>query len=180
MPHVTHVRSMDSYAVREINNRHAGRTSRTPKRPVGKVEQDYLRRIVLKERDVAGGANIGLISLTTRYALDHGYDVVLQGIMHAQRYDTMLRDLERDHLGSTAFYYFDVSFAETLRRHDTRPQAAEFGVHEMRRWYHERNLLSFTTERLVTETHTLDHTVNRILDAVFDQHIITPDRETTT
>lgn len=32
------------------------------------VGQDNLRRIVLRERDRPGGANIGLIDLTTRYA----------------------------------------------------------------------------------------------------------------
>lgn len=40
-------------------------------RAVALVQQDVLRRIMLKERDVAGGANIGLISQTARYALGH-------------------------------------------------------------------------------------------------------------
>lgn len=34
------------------------------------VAQDNLRRIVLRERDRPGGANVGLIDLTARYALD--------------------------------------------------------------------------------------------------------------
>jgi predicted kinase len=42
------------------------------------VEQDYLRRILLREHDLPGGANIGLIDTNVRYALDHGYDVVLE------------------------------------------------------------------------------------------------------
>lgn len=42
-------------------------------RGVALVSQDTLRRDVLRERDVPGGANIGLIELTVRHALDHGF-----------------------------------------------------------------------------------------------------------
>src|SRR5262245_10391418 len=52
-------------------------------RSLAVAEQDYLRRRVLKERDVAGGANIELVSVVARFALDRGYDVVVEGIMHA-------------------------------------------------------------------------------------------------
>ncbi len=37
-------------------------------RSVALIEQDYLRRIVLKELDVPGGANIELISTAVRFA----------------------------------------------------------------------------------------------------------------
>lgn len=136
-------------------------------RSVALVEQDYLRRWVLKERDVPGGVNIGLIGQTARYALDHEYHVVVDGILHAERYATMLDALRRDHLGRSWFYYFDVSWEETLRRHQTRPQAEEFGVDHMRGWYRERDKLGFPGERTISEQSTLDDTVNRILSEVF-------------
>lgn len=143
------------------------------------VEQDYLRRIVLKEHDIADGANIGLISQTTRYALDHGYDVILEGILSAARYGDMLNTLRHDHIGESSFYYFEISFAETLRRHATRPQASQFGVEEMRGWYREHDLLDFTDERLVHETSSLDETVNRILTQVYGAHPIPATQPTT-
>jgi predicted kinase len=43
------------------------------------VEQDYLRRVVLKERDVEGGIAPDLIAHTVRFALDRGYHVLLEG-----------------------------------------------------------------------------------------------------
>lgn len=89
---------------------------------VALVEQDYLRRIVLKERDIPCGANIGLISNTTRYALEHGWNVILDGILSSKRYTGILDELHRDHLGTTYFYYFDVSWDETVLRHRTRPK----------------------------------------------------------
>ena len=36
------------------------------------VGQDNVRRTILRERDVPGGANIGLIDAVARYALDAG------------------------------------------------------------------------------------------------------------
>ncbi|MEV8210355.1 kinase, partial [Streptomyces sp. NPDC079189] len=61
------------------------------------VGQDNLRRIVLRERDRAGAADIGLI-----------------GILYAGPYGAMLAQLRADHLGPNRGYYLDVPFAETL------------------------------------------------------------------
>lgn len=136
-------------------------------RGVALVQQDVLRRVVLRERDMPGGVNIGLISQTARYALDHGYHVIVEGILHAERYADMLRALARDHRGATAFYYIDVSFAESLRRHATRPQAAEFGAADMCEWYRTRDLLGITSERVIPESASLEQAVDRILIEVF-------------
>jgi hypothetical protein len=50
------------------------------------AEQDYLRRIVLRERDGPGGIAPALIEQTVRFALDHGYHAVLEGILLRDRY----------------------------------------------------------------------------------------------
>jgi predicted kinase len=128
------------------------------------VSQDLIRRIILKERDVPGGVNIGLIDQVVRYCLDHGQHVVLDGILYADRYEQMLAGLNADHLGRSYFYYLDVSMDETLRRHTTRPQAAEFGPDDMRSWYRPRDLLSSIRERIVPETSTLQQTTTLILE----------------
>ena len=80
------------------------------------VSQDLIRRIILNENDRPGGVNIGLIDQIARHCLDQGYHVVLDGILHAARYEQMLAGLHRDHLGISCFYYLDVSIEETLRR----------------------------------------------------------------
>lgn len=133
------------------------------------VEQDYLRRRVLRERDVENGANIALLSQVARFSLDHGYDVVLEGILTAERYGAMLTQLHDDHRGTTAFYYFDVSLEESLRRHESRPQAADFGPEDIRGWYRELDLLSDVHERIVPESSPLDQTVDRVVDEMFPE-----------
>ena len=81
---------------------------------------------MLGERDRPGGAAPALIGQTVRFALDHGYHVVLEGILHTGRYRGMLTDLRDGHRGRSLFVYLDVSLPETLRRHLTRPQVGEF------------------------------------------------------
>ncbi|WP_039939346.1 kinase [Streptomyces himastatinicus] len=127
------------------------------------VGQDMVRRDVLRERDVPDGANIGLIDTVARYALDHGYHVVVEGILYAAHYGTMLDGLRDDHRGRTHAYYLDVPFAETVRRHATKPQAAEYGEAELRDWYRPLDLLPGGGETVVPATSGLDETVERVL-----------------
>jgi thymidylate kinase len=63
----------------------------------------------------------------------------------------MLDSLRCDHPGPAHFYYLDVPFEETIRRHATRPQASEFGRDEMHSWYRERDLLPGRIERLIPQ-----------------------------
>jgi GNAT superfamily N-acetyltransferase len=132
-------------------------------RGVAWVGQDLIRRTILRENDRPGGANIGLVDQVTRYALDHDYHVVLDGIFYADRYGPMLAGLSRDHPGRSYFYYLDVSLEETTRRHAMRPQAAEFGPAQLRDWYRPRDLLSSVSERVILETSTLQGTIGAIL-----------------
>lgn len=127
------------------------------------VEQDYLRRILLREHDLPGAPNIGLIDQTVRYALNHGFHVVLEGILYADHYSEMLRCLQRDHVGETYFYYFNLSFEETARRHTTRPQVHEFTVDNMRDWYRPYDVLNFSREHVFDESISLYDATHFIL-----------------
>lgn len=127
------------------------------------VGQDNLRRIVLRERDRPGGANIGLIDTVARYSLDAGYHVVLEGILYADHYGPMLRQLRADHRGPTHGYYLDIAFDETLRRHATKPQADELGETELRTWYRPRDLLPDGAESVIGADSSLAGTIDRIM-----------------
>jgi len=121
------------------------------------IEQDYLRRILLREHDDTGLAGLAprLIGTTARLALDSGYHVVLEGILHTSRYGPMLHDLIATHRGDSHVYYLDVAFAETIRRHATRPQAADFTPEQMRDWFAPGDVLGIAGEHVVPESSTL-------------------------
>ncbi|MEW1724729.1 AAA family ATPase [Streptomyces sp. NPDC093109] len=127
------------------------------------VGQDNLRRVVLRERDRPGAANIGLLDLTARYALDAGYHVVVEGILYADHYATMLTRLRADHRGPTHGYYLNVPFAETLARHATKPIADDVSEAQLRDWYRPFDLLPDGIETVIGADSTLETTVDRIM-----------------
>jgi len=132
-------------------------------RGVAVVSQDNIRRTILRDRDRPGTPNIGLIDHVARYALGHGFHVVVEGILDSGRYGPMLTRLRADHPGPSHFYYLDVSLPETIRRHATRPQAAEFTAADMRSWYRRLDLLPGACERVIGEASALTDTVAVIL-----------------
>jgi hypothetical protein len=103
-----------------------------------------------------------LIDQTVRTALDHGYHVVLDGILQAGRYAPMLTSLRRDHRGRTTVFYLDVSLTETLRRHQTRPKADQFSAADMHAWYLPRDLLDVNGEHVLRESTSLHEAVHLI------------------
>jgi predicted kinase len=135
-------------------------------RGIAIVGQDNLRRIVLKEPDRSDGVNIGLIDVTARYALDHGYHVIVEGILNRDHYGAMLLQLGNDHRGKTSYFYFDVSFEETLRRHQSKPQATEYGEAEMRSWYRPQDYLAGEVEHIIPEETSLEDAVALIMNEV--------------
>lgn len=131
------------------------------------LEQDYLRRTVLREHDSARIDPVApaFITATARTALDLGYHVILEGILHTERYATVLHQLIGNHSGPVAVFYLDVSFDETVRRHLHRDEPIPVTPDEMRTWYTHRDLLDTPGEAVIGETSTLEQTVATILHA---------------
>ncbi|WP_183068956.1 AAA family ATPase [Streptomyces sp. gCLA4] len=127
------------------------------------IGQDNVRRVILKEKDITGAANIGLIDTIARYSLDHGFHTVVEGILTASRYGDMITTLYQDHRERSHFFYLDVPFEETVVRHSTRPQAADFSPEEMAEWYRKEDLLTTVPEHVIGAESTLDDTVSQIL-----------------
>ncbi|MFF1605819.1 kinase [Streptomyces mirabilis] len=140
------------------------------------VGQDNLRRIVLRERDRPGAANIGLIGLTARYALDAGFHVVIEGILYADRYGDMLTELRADHRGPTHGYYLDVPFGETLARHATKPIADVVNETQLRDWYRAGDLMPGGIETVIGADSALHETVDRIMNDTGLAHLPAVDR----
>nr|WP_245674308.1 AAA family ATPase [Actinoplanes rectilineatus] len=101
------------------------------------IEQDHLRRTVLREHRGNGSAAVapGFIVGTARAALESGYHVVLEGILDSGAHGDLLRDLIARHEGPSAAFYFDIPFDETVRRHQTRAEPIPVTAETMRGWY---------------------------------------------
>jgi 8-oxo-dGTP pyrophosphatase MutT (NUDIX family) len=127
------------------------------------VGQDNLRRVVLREHDVPGGANIDLIDQTARFALARGYHTIVEGIFNAEHYGAMLTALISDHPGRAFAYFLDVPFPETLRRHATKAGTLKYGEAEMRQWYRGLDLLPGGIEQVIPAESSLEDTVSKVM-----------------
>lgn len=104
-------------------------------RGTANIGQDHFRRNVLREHDVAGATNIGFIDSSARYCLEAGWNVIVEGILIASLYQDMLSALLSSHRGPTHLYYLKVDLAETIRRHEARPLAAEVPSTKLHEWF---------------------------------------------
>jgi hypothetical protein len=130
------------------------------------IPQDVIRREVLHVKDRAGNPAIDLISRVVLYGKEIGYTVVLEGILSKKLYGEMLNNLVKE-FGDTAYvFYMDVSFEETLRRHDTKPNNHEYGSEKMKEWWIEKDYLSMPSEQIIPENYSVDESVAYILRAV--------------
>lgn len=131
-------------------------------RKIALVEQDNIRRGILKEKETDDGANIALISQIVEFALARDYDVILEGILKFRRYGDMIKDLVAQ-CPENYIYYFDIPFEETLKRHATKPIAQEVSEDLLKSWYMPQDFTAFESELIIPEDYSLDQTVSRIV-----------------
>lgn len=110
-------------------------------RGVAIVGHDVLRREILHVRDHPGALSVPYIDMSARFALDHGLDVIIEGILHAEIYGETLTRLCGDHLGITRAYYYELELGEMLRRHRTKTLAAEVTEEQVKSWYLSRDCI---------------------------------------
>jgi hypothetical protein len=130
------------------------------------VEQDYFRRVVLREHGGIGADAVapGFIDVCVRHLLSAGYHVIVEGILHTGSYGPTLRQLIADHPGPSHAFYLDVGFEETLRRHRNRAEPIPVTAEQMRGWYTEHDVLGVDREHVIPETATLEQAVATILE----------------
>lgn len=129
------------------------------------IEQDHLRRVILREHGGGAADRVapGFITAMTRAALDGGYHVILEGILHTGQYGDPLRTLLGEHSGPTACFYLDVTFDETVRRHLRRQEPIPVAAETMREWYTAQDLLGVADEVVIPENLGFDDVVTTIL-----------------
>ncbi len=95
--------------------------------------------------------------------MGNGYSVIVEGILASHRYGQMFTKLFTDHDGPSLAYYLDVSFDETVRRHQTRPQRSEFSDDDMRSWYLPGDTLGLPHEHTVAEGSSFNDTLQLMI-----------------
>ena len=126
------------------------------------IPQDVIRRDILKVKDGENSLSIPLMKELLIYGSRHNSIVILEGIMYYDWYNPLF-ELAVQLYGTGIYaYYFDISFEETLRRYQTKPNCHSFGEKEMRRWWREKDFSDVLDEVSVTDGEDMESIVTNI------------------
>lgn len=95
-------------------------------------------------------------------ALDRYDTVLVEGVFDSRRYTDNFTDLLDFHPTDNHFYYLDIPFTETLRRHQGREKRDKFGESEMTNWYAPHDQFGYSFEMVFDERNTIGEIIDRI------------------
>ncbi|MDB5180449.1 MAG: hypothetical protein JWO54_207 [Candidatus Saccharibacteria bacterium] len=131
------------------------------------IEQDHFRRKIIKEHEGPDIISDKLILETVKFGLSQNLDIIIEGIFpfgrSGDKYKKMFDKIFELHPNENFVYYFDIPFAENVKRHQTRDSAKEFGVEKMKKWFLENDRTNYTNEQIINSSSSLEQTVTRIL-----------------
>jgi predicted kinase len=94
-----------------------------------------------------------------KHALSRYELVILEGVFDSRRYKEYFDDLITYHSQDNFVAYLDVSFEETLSRHQLRPKKDSFGEKEMNGWYAPHDYLGYESEFVINESKKFDESI---------------------
>jgi predicted kinase len=132
------------------------------------IGQDAIRRKMLDENgDGKELDNVNLIKINIQYCLDRDYLTIVEGIFYRESYIEIFQELI-EYVDSHLFYYLDIPFEETLKRHCTKCKDLQqaFGEPEMKRWYREQDYLNIGGEIVISKDSSLEESLSLILEDI--------------
>lgn len=130
------------------------------------VSEDKIRQMFSDRKEPDHVASKKLATKMVITGLENGHNVIYEGISNIKTYKPYFDEILKVHCKDNFFFYLDVSFDETVRRHNTRPQKSEFSVDEMKRWWDYASPSDYDSEMIIPENSTLQESVQTILEAV--------------
>ncbi|PHK49439.1 kinase [Staphylococcus edaphicus] len=126
------------------------------------VGQDEIRRNILNVRDQPNNLAIQLIEDIVNYGIVHCDYVILEGILNKSKYGSMIDNLMNQMNVETHTYYFNLSFQETVRRHNLKPDT-DFGPEAMANWFLKNDVLGVKNEKCISQAMSENEIVKMIL-----------------
>ncbi len=130
------------------------------------ISQDVVRRQMLRVNDKVGSLSTDLLENLVTFGMSKCQFVILEGILTNHKHGEMLKRLV-EHYGSRVYvYYFDISFEETLKRHQFKN--VNFGEREMRGWYLDKDTLGVNGEVIFSDEWGQEEIIKRIMSDIRD------------
>jgi len=131
------------------------------------IHQDYYR-FIFNPAGAGSKPNSNvihrMIEHNTAVALQTGYDVILEGILSVKSYQSIIERLIKSHPGKSYIFYFDISFKETVRRHQAKNEKLSYGKKEMEKWYLAAKKSGHKLETLIPESFSKNKIIKKFLE----------------
>lgn len=112
------------------------------------LSQDVIRRDILRVKDGPDTLALPLMQELLVYAYQHCKITIIEGILRYVWYKPLFETaLQLYGRGNIFAYYYDLSFEETLLRHQTKSNRQDFGKEEMRSWWKDKDYLGIIPEK---------------------------------
>lgn len=138
------------------------------------ISQDYYRHTMFNNLHSDLEAPRQVMFAGVRAALDNGYDVIIEGLMGMAKYKSYFDELLTYHPQNNYFFYFDVTFEETLGRHETRQKNEGLSESKMRKLFLLSGPSKFPCEVIISEGLTADQSTTLIVDNCGLLHMRSP------
>lgn len=126
------------------------------------IGQDEIRREILNVKDTPDNLTVSVIKNLALFGREHYPVVIIEGILNRGIYGNMLEELAL-FFEQTDCYYFDLTFSDTVARHQTRKHLTTFTTCDMARWWLADDYLGFADETLFTAEMTKKTIVDMIM-----------------
>ena len=127
------------------------------------ISQDMIRLQMLYAKDAEA---LPLIIQLLKYGRQNSDITILEGILDSEVYESLFETAVKEYGADIFAFYYDLPIEETLRRHATKPNRAEFGEQDMRRWWKEKDYTNVIPEKIITRDMSISDTVDMIYNAV--------------
>ena len=131
------------------------------------ISHDMIRMQILHVWSAEGvRKSLPLMIALLRYGRRNSEITILEGILPYEDYKPLFEAALEEYGENIFSYYYDISFEETLRRHQTKPNRDEFGEADMRRWWREKDFLEVIPQTVLDEDVRLEEAVELIYGQV--------------
>ena len=125
------------------------------------IYQNVVRRDILKEKVGPDNLSISLTATIARYGYERDLLVIVEGFYETDIYGQMLEELRDLFYPKVLSYYYDLTFEEAVRRHQTRSKKVDFSPADMKRWWKECDFLGWE-EAIFTDQVSLEDAFQKI------------------
>ena len=153
-------------------NSGSGKTtlSKTLQRKIGRntflISQDYVRREMLWVLDRPDNQAVHLLENLIIYGHKNCSVTILEGILYANIYKSLFEKIKNLFNDNIYAYYFDLTFEETVKRHEQSEKTNDFSELDMKKWWRDKDLLPNILEKMINKEMNLDEIVQQIYDDI--------------